>query len=349
MRLRFALFRCEAQMFGLLFVVAILQNGFPTAFVVIPAIYVATFGLVLPAALFKAAVSFFVFHFIAMLASLLQHLARADPPSGPTKPISDLPAIKSLTDAVCDKLGKPRLRRVVFGLAPGKWDVAQRSVPASLSSTPQDTLPLPLLSLAMWSVTELEAYVAQAVARRRSPQWLLSRAECAVELLARSYEHDQTTARHGAKVRAYLLPRLLAAFARWVRIAEMRADFDAAIVAGPSAVMSCVILDKFVTDATPVFLNVFLAPALAKGEIVPLAESFAAFVSTVQPKYVDEMRKFIVDDLGPTTPVPIARLSLLAKLPVTVHKMDPRSALSLLPDLQQIELEILAYEAPILD
>jgi hypothetical protein len=275
---------------------------------------------------------------------------------GPDRPHSDLPlqrplsadlALHDLVKRVASRLRKASPQYSFISLSPTPWHrfgVDLRSFPR-----PDRRLPLPITYLGILSISELEAYIARTLVSHRGPPWLFTAVELATGRLgAEQYQAQLRTATHWmVRAQRRALEKYVDLVSAWRLLVDLDADLRVARMLGADVVISLAYKTELANLLASPFIPEVVEPALDKQALLPIAESYAAYASTVDPHWRDAVSgslKHAESSSGTGSSSVVARLALLSNLPRSIAVQDPRPAISAFTDFEQLEREVAINE-----
>lgn len=348
MRLRLTILRTELKLFGLFVVELFLLN--PLALVLIlefPLFFMLLW--VLEGGIYFTPIGIYM---LLLLAAVIIRKRQI----GPDRPVGDLPLQKPLNtdpllrdfvERVASRFRKSAPRHSFISLSPNPWH--RFGVDLRTSRRLGRGLPLPITYLEILSIPELEAYIARVLVSHRGPFWLFIAVEWAIERLgAEQYQAQFRNATHRIiRARGRALQRYVDAVNGWRFLVDLDADLRVAQVVGADAVISLAYKTELANFLAAPFISEVVEPALDKQALLPIAESYAAYASAVDPHWRDAVSGSLKDldrSSGSGSSPIIARLALLSNLSRSITVQDPRPATSAFNDYPQLEIQVAANE-----
>lgn len=345
MRLQWAIWKTEAKLLALLLVEELL-SPLPAILIINLPIYLVLVWMLYGSIQTGPLLVYLIAFVAAILGPRLFSGPGAPQPDPPLfRPLVEDPALTAWTASLAARIHRAAPARSALTLAPVPW----QEFGADLTQTRRDKtlLPLPVACLALWSLPELEAHLARHLLARPGPAWLHNAVDRAI--LCHTAEHLQTANndRPITRIRAILLGAYLDTRNVWRYLTDLQSDLRAARLLGPAPITSLAYKAELATALVPAFLTTEILPALDQHALLPIAESYAAYASTVDPFWqdsVDEALARITRDPGQPTSALVARLAALQAIPAAVAMHDPRPVTDLFADFPALEQAVAANE-----
>jgi|HubBroStandDraft_1064217.scaffolds.fasta_scaffold03118_6 hypothetical protein len=344
MRLRFALWKTEAKLLGVVLFEALvftLLMAFPIIQVTAYFSYLWRGSL---ATFFKYAGAGTA---IAFAAALYRNLWSAldDPGDEPLRePLRDWPALESAVRDVARELKRAAPDSAALLLSPVVW----RRFGCDLTRLrDRRTIPIPASYLGVWPVLSLRCHIGHALIRRRPKTWLFYAVRKSLVRLARE-SRPKATLRIARLKPQPLTGAYLKLLVTWGVLADMEADARIARIMGGSAVATWICQTQLAGQVAPLCLRRMIQPAAERGVLLPIAASCAAFYGLIEPGWLAtvEGERVKAQRSNPANPflrTLLMRLAVLPGGPASVH--DPRPAATLLHGLDSLEERLLRHEA----
>lgn len=348
MRLRLTILRMELKLFGLFVVELFFLN--PASLVLIIEFPLFLFLLwVLEGGVYFTPIGIYILVLIAAVVIRKLQLGSDEPSTDPPfqKRLNTDPTLDDFVKRIASRLHKSAPQNALMCLSPAPW---RRFGPDLRNSQNFGReLPLPVACLHAWSISEFEAHIARILVFHRGPSWLFRIVESAIERLsAEQYQAQLRTATYWiVRARGRALQKYLDTLSAWRFLADLDADLRAAQTLGAEAVISLAYKTELANVLVPPFITDVAEPALAKQALLPIAESYAAYASAVDPHWRDAVSEALKDMDKSTewrSGSLLARLTVLSNLPPRITVQDPRPASSVFTGFAELEREVAINE-----
>jgi hypothetical protein len=344
MRMRFAIWKIEAKLTGMVLMEA-LPLTLALTFLAAELGAICVYLFVVPLAIvFKlwctAAAIAFGLVLYRNLWSVLE-----DSNDEPLRESLDAwPELESTVRDLARELRRPVPESAAFVLSPVVWR-RFGCVPARLQS--RGEISIPIGCLGVWPVLSLRCHIGHALVRRQPRGWLFYVIRKSLTRLA--LESREAAAR---RLRPIKPRRLILAYLNllmhWDILADTEADARIAPLLEASAVATWICQTQLAGQVATQCLRRIIQPAAERGVLLPIAASCAAFYSLMEPGWLaaveaERVKAQRAKAANPFLGTLMIRLRVLPGGPARVH--DPRPAVSLLPALDSLEEKLLRHEA----
>lgn len=344
MRMRFAIWKIEAKLTGMVLMEA-LPLTLALTFLAAELGAICVYLFVVPLAIvFKlwctAAAIAFGLVLYRNLWSVLE-----DSNDEPLRESLDAwPELESTVRNLARELRRPVPESAAFVLSPVVWR-RFGCVPARLQS--RGEISIPIGCLGVWPVLSLRCHIGHALVRRQPRGWLFYVIRKSLTRLA--LESREAAAR---RLRPIKPRRLILAYLNllmhWDILANTEANARIAPLLEASAVATWICQTQLAGQVATQCLRRIIQPAAERGVLLPIAASCAAFYSLMEPGWLaaveaERVKAQRAKAANPFLGTLMIRLRVLPGGPARVH--DPRPAVSLLPALDSLEEKLLRHEA----
>jgi len=346
MWLRFRILRTEAKLFFLLVSELFILN--PAVHLLVIEFPMFLLLLWFVEGIYLIPIAVYILILLACVIIRNVQLTPGNPPADAplSKPLDLYPELRERAKAIASRWRKSAPRSVSMSLSPTPWHPF--GVNLHRSQYFSKALTAPISCLDTWSITEFEAHIARTLVFHRGPAWLVTRIESAIERLAAEQlqQRRRKVSDWIVRARARALQRYTNTFTAWRVLVEMEADLKVASVLGSGTLMSLTYKTALAHVVTPAFINSVIEPAIDQHALLPIADSYAAYASAVDPHWRDAVDKALKEIHRSSRPKNslVARLAVLSTLPAGATMVDPRPAKTLFPDFKTLEREVAANE-----
>lgn len=286
-----------------------------------------------------------------LIAGLISHKQlgpdnlSSDPPLH--RLLSADPAFHELVEDMARRLGKSTPQISLISLSPTPWH--QFGVDLQRVRRTERAIPLSISCLGILSVSELQAHVARTLIAHRGQSWLFTAVRRAIERLGAEQYQAKANFVDGWIIRARgrALQKYIDTVSVWQFLVDLEADMRVAQTIGSESVISLAYKEELANGLTPSFITEVVEPALDEHVILPVARSYAAHATVIDPHWRDAVSGALKDILdSPTVEYGAlaARLVVLSNLPSAFAVHDPRPAFGMFTDLGQLEREAVINE-----
>ncbi|MGA3079379.1 MAG: hypothetical protein ABSG56_37580 [Bryobacteraceae bacterium] len=344
MRMRFAIWKIEARLTGMVLMEA-LPLTLALVFLAAELGAVCVYLFVVPLAIvFKLWCTAAAIAFALVLYRNLWSVLEDSRDQPLREPLGAWPELESAVRDLARELRRPVPKAAAFLLSPVVWR-RFGCAPARLQS--RGEISIPISCLGVWPVLSLRCHVGHALVRRQPRGWLFYAVRKSLTRLA--VESREAAARRLRPIKPQRLIRAyLILLMHWDGLANMQADARIAPVLGASAVATWICQTQLAGQVATQCLRRIIQPAAERGVLLPIAASCAAFYSLMEPGWLavvegDRVKAQRSKAANPFLGTLMLRLRVLTGSPASVY--DPRPAASLLPTLDSLEEKLLRHEA----
>ena len=344
MRMRFAIWKIEAKLTGMVLMEA-LPLTLALTFLAAELGAICVFLFVVPLAIvFKLWCTATAIAFALVLYRNLWSVLEDSGDEPLRESLDGWPELGSTVRDLARELRRPVPESAAFVLSPVVWR-RFGCVPARLQS--RGEISIPIGCLGVWPVLSLRCHIGHALVRRQPRGWLFYVIRKSLTRLA--LESREAAAR---RLRPIKPRRLILAYLNllmhWDILADTEADARIAPLLEASAVATWICQTQLAGQVATQCLRRIIQPAAERGVLLPIAASCAAFYSLMEPGWLavvegDRVKAQRSKAANPFLGTLMIRLRVLPGGPARVH--DPRPAVSLLPALDSLEEKLLRHEA----
>jgi len=344
MRMRFAIWKIEAKLTGMVLMEA-LPLTLALTFLAAELGAICVFLFVVPLAIvFKLWCTATAIAFALVLYRNLWSVLEDSGDEPLRESLDGWPELGSTVRDLARELRRPVPESAAFVLSPVVWR-RFGCVPARLQS--RGEISIPIGCLGVWPVLSLRCHIGHALVRRKPRGWLFYVIRKSLTRLA--LESREAAAR---RLRPIKPRRLILAYLNllmhWDILADTEADARIAPLLEASAVATWICQTQLAGQVATQCLRRIIQPAAERGVLLPIAASCAAFYSLMEPGWLaaveaERVKAQRAKAANPFLGTLMIRLRVLPGGPARVH--DPRPAVSLLPALDSLEEKLLRHEA----
>ena len=344
MRMRFAIWKIEAKLTGMVLMEA-LPLTLALTFLAAELGAICVFLFVVPLAIvFKLWCTATAIAFALVLYRNLWSVLEDSGDEPLRESLDGWPELGSTVRDLARELRRPVPESAAFVLSPVVWR-RFGCVPARLQS--RGEISIPIGCLGVWPVLSLRCHIGHALVRRKPRGWLFYVIRKSLTRLA--LESREAAAR---RLRPIKPRRLILAYLNllmhWDILADTEADARIAPLLEASAVATWICQTQLAGQVATQCLRRIIQPAAERGVLLPIAASCAAFYSLMEPGWLaaveaERVKAQRAKAANPFLGTLMIRLRVLPGGPASVH--DPRPAASLLTALDSLEERLLRHEA----
>ena len=344
MRMRFAIWKIEAKLTGMVLMEA-LPLTLALTFLAAELGAICVFLFVVPLAIvFKLWCTATAIAFALVLYRNLWSVLEDSGDEPLRESLDGWPELGSTVRDLARELRRPVPESAAFVLSPVVWR-RFGCVPARLQS--RGEISIPIGCLGVWPVLSLRCHIGHALVCRKPRGWLFYVVRKSLTRLA--LESREAAAR---RLRPIKPRRLILAYLNllmhWDILADTEADARIAPLLEASAVATWICQTQLAGQVATQCLRRIIQPAAERGVLLPIAASCAAFYSLMEPGWLaaveaERVKAQRAKAANPFLGTLMIRLRVLPGGPARVH--DPRPAVSLLPALDSLEEKLLRHEA----